>query len=285
MRQCFLCQRSDLNILRVVKRTPIYECPHCKLGVTSKVTGSKKKLYKSTKYYSATAATRNIDKYIAKYERIIERLNMYITGGKVLDVGGGFGLFASLLSKNKSYKVTVLEPNLKPLLLSNKTKVKWLRKDLQNYRGKRRSYSIITFLDVLEHFKNPLAALHKARELLKIDGFVVLLVPNYKSSMRYLSRNWPWWMVEDHYYHYSRSSIKKILAQTGFKLKYMETFESVKDFWLSLQSNYSFIKIAILRKVVKTFALTLIISTYLLLRPLLWRLYNGGLLLVIAQKK
>lgn len=274
-----------MHILCEVKRTQIYECPHCELGATSKVTGTKKKLYKSTKFYSPSAATKNIDNYIAKYERVIERLNMYVSGGNVLDVGGGYGLFASLLSRDKSFKVTVLEPNLKPLLLHKESKVRWLKKEFKKFRGKRRSYSIITFLDVLEHFREPVVALHKARELLKLGGYVVLLVPNYKSTMRLLSKSWPWWMVEDHYYHYSRSSIKKILAQTGFRLKYLESFENAKDFWLSLQGNYASIKIAIVRKIVKAIVLTIIFFIYLLLRPILWRLYNGGLLLVIAQKK
>lgn len=285
MKRCILCKRSLFVNVTYVGRNEIYECPTCELAVTSKVTGTKKKLYGTSKFYSPLAAKANIDKYVAKYERVIERMSMFVGNGKVLDVGGGFGLFSALLSKEKSFKVTVLEPNLKPFFIEKFKGVKWIKRAFSKFRGRRRMYSAITFLDVLEHFKDPVMALHKSRELLKFNGYVVILVPNYKSTMRALSRSWPWWMVEDHHFHFSRISLKRILAQTGFRLRYLESFEDRTDFWLSLQGNYGKVKPHYLRKMIKILTLPLIFVIYLVLRPLLWKLYNGGLLLAIAQKK
>ena len=39
--------------------------------------------------------------------------------GKVLDVGGGFGLFSKLLAKTGQYKIEVIEPSAIPHYLSN----------------------------------------------------------------------------------------------------------------------------------------------------------------------
>lgn len=285
MKRCILCKRADFVSVARVRGNKIFECLYCKLAVTTKVTGTKRKLYGTEKFYSPALAKANVDKYAAKYERVIERMRMFVNNGKVLDVGGGYGLFSALLSKQKSFKVTVLEPNLKPLFLEKPNKIKWTKRSFFKFRGIRRMYSVITFLDVLEHFKDPVSALHKTRELLKLNGYVVILVPNYKSTMQALSRNWPWWMVEDHYFHFSRTSLKRILAQTGFRLKYLESFEDRTDFWLSISGNYVKLKPAFTRKIVKALTLPLVFSIYLVLRPLLWKLYNGGLLLAIAQKK
>jgi len=285
VKRCILCKRSTFVNVTHVGHIKIYECPHCELAVTSKVIGTKKKLYGTTKFYSPLFAKANIDKYVRKYELVIERMSMFINDGNVLDVGGGYGLFSALLSKQKLFKVTLLEPNLKPFFLDKFKKVKWVKRTFARFRGRRRMYSAVTFLDVLEHFKDPVATLHKTREILKINGYVVILVPNYKSTMRLLSSNWPWWMVEDHYFHFSRPSLKRILAQTGFRLKYLESFEDRTDFWLSLNSNYTKLKPTIVRKLIKALTLPLIFAIYLALRPLLWKLYNGGLLLAIAQKK
>jgi len=268
-----------------IGRIKIYECPHCELSVTSKVTGTKRKLYGTTKFYSALSANERFVESVHKYERVIERMSMFVNDGKVLDVGGGFGLFSALLSKQKLFNVTLLEPNLKPIFLERAKKVSWVKRTFMKFRGRRRVYSAVTFLDVLEHFKDPINALHKTRELLKLNGYVVILVPNYKSTMRVLSPNWPWWMVQDHYFHFSRTSLKNILAQTGFRLKYLESFENKTDFWLSLSGNYTKIKSPFARKLIKALTLPLIFFLYLILRPLLWKLYNGGLLLAIAQKK
>lgn len=284
-KRCILCNRSEFVKIFQIGRSKIFECPKCELAITSKITGTKKKLYGTSKFYSPLVAKSNVDKFVAKYEKVIERMNMFLDSGKVLDVGGGFGLFSALLSKDKSFKVTILEPNLKPFFLEGSKGVKQIKKAFLKFRGRRQTYSAVTFLDVLEHFKDPVKALFKTQELLKSNGYVLLLVPNYKSSMRALSKNWPWWMVEDHYFHFSRVSIKKILTKTGFKLMYLESFEDKKDFWLSLQGNFGKIKLPFLRKTLKILCLPLILGLYLVLRPLLWKLYNGGLLLAIAQKK
>jgi len=285
IKRCILCKRSLFVKVANIGKSEIYECPTCELALTTKVTGTKKKLYGSSKFYSPLAIEANIDKYIAKYERVIERMSMFVSDGKVLDVGGGYGLFSGLLSKEKTYQVTLLEPNLKPFFLSKYKGPKWIKRTFSKFKGRRRMYSAVTFLDVLEHFKDPVTALHKTRELLKLNGYVIILVPNYKSTMRVLSAKWPWWMVEDHYFHFSRVSLKRILAQSGFRLRYLESFEDRTDLWLSLSGNYKKIKPTIIRKLVKAVTLPLVFYTYMLLRPLLWKIYNGGLLLAIAQKK
>lgn len=284
-KRCILCKRSLTQKVVVVNKVKIYECRHCELAVTSKVTGTKKKLYGTSRYYSSKSAQANINKYVSKYEKVIERMSMFVDEGRLLDVGGGFGLFSALLSKEKLFDITVLEPNLKPFYLETAKGVNLIKKSFFKFRGRKRTYSVITYLDVLEHFKDPVSALHKTRELLKLAGYVVILVPNYKSTMRVLSRSWPWWMIEDHYFHFSRSSLKGILAQTGFRLKYLESFEDRKDFWLSLSGNFENIRPRYARKLIKFLTLPLVFVIYLALRPLLWKLYNGGLLLAIAQKK
>ena len=283
--KCLLCNQSDLAVLYKNKKTAVLECRNCGLGITKKTTASSHELYKTKKYYSLAYYKKQIDKQSAKFEYLIEKIRMFINEGKVLDVGGGFGLFSALLSVDKQFNITMLEPNFRPHFLERIKNVNHLKKPFLKFKGRKQQYGLITFLDALEHFKNPVEVLARAHHLLKRKGFVAILLPNYKSAMRYSSENWSWWMLEDHQFHFSRNSMKKLLGQTGFAIVYMDTFESLQDFWLNLQGNASFVRDPSLRKLAKAFLLGPFFGLYLLLRPLVWYLKAGGLLFVIAQKK
>jgi len=97
-------------------------------------------------------------------------------------------------------------------------------------------------MDVLEHFKDPVANLKKAKLLLKEDGILVIQTPNYKSLMARICKDWAWWMIEDHKFFFSPKSLKKILNKSEFETESFKTYEDWEDFKKNLDGNFMEIK-------------------------------------------
>ena len=114
-------------------------------------------------------------------------------------------------------------------------------------------------MDVLEHFRNPLSNLKKAKSLLKKDGILVIQTPNYKSLMARICRDWAWWMVENHKFFFSPKSIKLLLEKVGIKIEYFFTYEDFKDFKKNLDGNFSNIKNDLPRKIFKAIFFTFLL--------------------------
>lgn len=283
--RCPLCHAHARSVLVTIRRTRVFECTDCEIGISERTIATKRQLYHTKKHYSFTNAQATLEKYLWKFERILLVLRAYVTSGRIVDVGSGFGLFPKLLATNPRYKVTALEPYLTLQFLKNDRRVEIRKSTFRNYTGTPRSLAAITFLDVLEHFPDPRIQLQKANRLLKRNGYVFILAPNYKSVMRSYADRWAWWMLEDHHVHFSHRSLKKALTLSGFKLVYLDTFEHPQDMWLQLKSNFGSIGNPMIRRLVKGAVVPLMYLAYLLLRPLIWRMYGGGLLFAVARKK
>lgn len=86
------------------------------------------------------------------------------------------------------------------------------------------SFDVITMWHSLEHFYDPTATLKKAYSLLKPEGIIILGLPNAISfEARIFGKYWWAWEAPRHLYHFSGSTITKLLANCGFsqiKVKY-----------------------------------------------------------------
>lgn len=70
-------------------------------------------------------------------------------------------------------------------------------------------FGLVLFLDVLEHLKDPAAALRHAFSLLEADGAVVITVPAFR---------WLWTSHDDmnhHYTRYTRTELRRLIADAG----------------------------------------------------------------------
>jgi len=89
------------------------------------------------------------------------------------------------------------------------------------------TFDVVTIWHVLEHTRDPLAYLVKARELLKPNGLLVLAVPNVHNIMMQIAyrivrrRKLELFSPDDrelHLYHFSPQTILSYLHQSGFEL-------------------------------------------------------------------
>jgi len=283
MRKCLLCKR-ELKFYQKVQEFSIDECFDCQLATTV--------LSSANKLQISTDSSYNLKDYLTikdlqrnKFKKIISWLSQVIKKGKLLEVGAGFGLFASLISKNRQYQVEVVEPELNLFFLRN-TKIKKHQASFESFlkKNKNRKFDAVIILDVLEHLNNPLKTLIDTKKILNENGHLFIQCPNYKSLMAKICRNWSWWMVEDHKYHFSPKSLKKLLEKSGYKTISVKTYEIFYDFRKNLDGNFIGVKSPLLRKPAKGIFLMIFIPVYLLIRKIIWRLGYGGLIFVTAEK-
>lgn len=100
-----------------------------------------------------------------------------VARGPVLDVGGGDGLFASLLAERRGFAVTVLDISPVAVRLAEERGIAGRVWDISGgLPFDARSFGTVCALDVLEHLYDPLSLL---REMGRIGRDVVISVPNF----------------------------------------------------------------------------------------------------------
>ena len=144
-------------------------------------------------------------------------------GGKLLDVGCGAGLFLGVVAKTKKWDIYGIETSA---YAYKEAQAKLGKTIINNTLGEANFgdgfFDVITFWNVLEHVSNPLFLLREARRTLRDDGFVILTVPNVNFYLikyfliKLLFQKKISWYPNEHLYHFSVKSFKKLVDEAGF---------------------------------------------------------------------
>lgn len=144
----------------------------------------------------------------------------------LLDIGSGLGIFLFSLKKKVNWKMSGIEPDKN---FYNFTKnVLNLNISNNSFENKkiRRKFEIVTLNKVIEHVKNPISFLIKARNLIKKKGYIYIEVPDgvaAKNSKE--GRNREEFFL-DHLHIFSIKSLHTCLIKSNFNVL---KIESVKE--------------------------------------------------------
>jgi SAM-dependent methyltransferase len=79
------------------------------------------------------------------------------------------------------------------------------------------SFDLITLWDVVEHLPDPVAALGRARELLRPGGLLLIETQNVESRFAHLlGRRWQHFKQAEHLWHFSPATLARLLRVAGF---------------------------------------------------------------------
>ncbi len=296
MMKCHICGRK-VNSFKKIDTAELFECKKCQLVTIVDKHNHKKKLKQLYDQKNYLNEAKRLKKVLAKHHTIVYSFANKLRKGKdsfskvlkVLDVGGGYGLFDSLIYKKFNERkvrinLEVVEPSQKPYFLK-KIPHKLYKTTFEKFlKTNRKKYDLVIMMDVLEHFENPKENLKKTAKLLSKDGQLVIQTPNYQSLMARICKNWAWWMPEDHKYVFSAKSIKKILKK-DFQIDYFHTYEDFYSFKKNFDGNFTNISSNIDRKLIKLVVYGLFFPLYLLFRPIFWHFGYGGLVFLVAKKR
>ncbi len=172
---------------------------------------------------------------MAEHAQLLDRISdLGVSGGALLDVGCFSGLFLSNASK-RGFDVSGVEPNHEAYL---HVRDFWgfevahgtlSAADLASER-----FSVVSFLDVIEHVPDPVSELKEALRLLRPGGLLLLVTPNVKGlpqravkTKRWFTRE-PFCPIDDvpwHLWGFTRESLALCVEKAGFTVKEVSWLE------------------------------------------------------------
>jgi len=228
---CFLCGEKARRVLHEKPPFKVVKCKGCSLVyVTPRLNSDEiKKLYGSTYWNSDRAKDYGYTNYLADAQLYLNTFKMRSklidtyqnNPGRILDVGCAAGFFLKVM-KDKGWETHGIEVseavatharselNLPNIHIGDASL-------LENFE--KNSFDVITFWDVVEHLEDPRQALSQARMLLKDQGVLIVETQNVESIFaKIMGANWQHYKHEEHLYHFSPETIRRLLSEAGFQV-------------------------------------------------------------------
>lgn len=156
--------------------------------------------------------------------RLIGQIKSYQPDGAFLDVGCGFGWF-SLEAKRRGYQVTSLEiASIEGSIAAVIVGQEPISATFEDYEAPPESYEAILMSQVLEHAREPVEWVRKARRLLKAGGVLAIALPNAGSIYtKILGERDPYVIPPAHLNYFTPGSLSLLMQQCGFEVLRSET--------------------------------------------------------------
>ena len=198
------------------------------------------------------------------FRRKFRLMTSFKTGSiEHLDYGGGDGSFSNYLNRKKNISSLSYDP--------------YYRSSISR-EFKTGKYDMITLWHVLEHSYDLELLFKNLNESLAESGFLYIAVPNIDAYDRdiYMDK-WAAYDVPRHLYHFSHSTLSKILDKNGYRViqKKRMLFDT---FYISLLSSMKISKVSVIKSI---FHSCLIVIQVLFKGPN----YSSSLLYVCQRKK
>jgi len=223
-----------------------------------------------------------------------------VAGGRVLDIGCGYGDFL-MACRRKGWQVAGVEQDGAPIME--------LRRELgfevvttTELAGLAdASFDVVTMWHVFEHLAEPREKLREVLRLLRPGGRVIIEVPNFGSwQARMGLPEWHHLDVPRHLLHFERPTLEAMLVAAGLEPQRWSTFSAEYDAFGMMQSllnrlcptsNYLF-QILIgrrwkgtVRDVVITLVATIPLTVFsVIVSAIAPAFAQGGVLRVVAKK-
>jgi cyclopropane fatty-acyl-phospholipid synthase-like methyltransferase len=185
------------------------------------------------KWYSSEKKRR----FAKQYFRELFRKNRIVAaeGSNILDVGCGMGFFMEV---GQEWHCNVKGVELSTF--ASRYCTEKLHLDVYNGTLETADYhddyfDVITAFDVLEHLGELSSSMASMRKVLKKEGRLIVLVPNYESPVFQLDRNIrrlkkePLPNVPEHLTYFTMDSLHRMLEKSGFHVTSMLTTKANDD--------------------------------------------------------
>lgn len=247
--KCLLCGSNRQTKLFKAPGDPVEEfgyfqvvkCNQCGIVFTNpRPTKKEIEKFYSQKYYG-----EENKRFWALFEKGIELfrdkrikdIKKFKSGGRILDIGCGRGKMLIKLEK-KGWQVYGTELSERSAFFAlEKLGLNIFTGDFIKAGYPSDFFDCITMWHILEHLDDPVAVMKEVHRIIKSDGVLVIAVPNYGGLQAVISRSeWFHLDVPRHYFHYSRSSLKKLLNDFDFTIMDEKHFSFEYDPFGLLQS-------------------------------------------------
>jgi 2-polyprenyl-3-methyl-5-hydroxy-6-metoxy-1,4-benzoquinol methylase len=216
-RNCLICGKPPVILGARYSQSFLAKCRDCNL-VFSSLIPSEDELHQHYSQYSRNADVSQLTTSV--YDTWIQnwRQKGYSTH---LDFGCGSGDLVDYANR-QGFDSVGIEINLE---VNEKIAKRGIPvKSLDSILIQPETYDVITIIEVIEHVCDPKSILEALYKKLSKNGIVFITSPNFDSLNRYLLKNrWRALWYPDHINIFNKSSIERILFNSGFSNVHVKT--------------------------------------------------------------
>lgn len=288
MTDCSLCKSLSIEFIDKINNYKLYHCLNCDVIFLNPQPSNREIDNNNLSFYesieSENAYFKMKEEMFRRAEKCVQILKKYSENGTLLDIGCSYGFYLTIFKK-RGYKTFGIDISEKALNYAKKTlKLSVKRGKIDNFSVKGKKYDIITLFDVIEHLANPKKTISKISQMLKKDGIIVIQTPNYPSIVSRLTREkWFWLLIPQHLFLYSTRSLKFLLANNGFSVIDMYSWDDINEFANNILFLFKIKNVEITKLLYKSFHKPLFLTVTFL--SSFWSKFNYGGEIVIYAKK
>ena len=158
-------------------------------------------------------------------------------GGRLLEVGCGSGRTLARLAE-LGWQVQGIDNDPGAVTAARRHGLSVLQGDLQHAELAAASFDAVVFAHVIEHLRNPTAALQQAHRLLRPGGRLVVLTPNFASrGRRYWKRHWRGLEAPRHLHLFTPAALRRCAVSSGFRNNRLYTTGRARDIEAASRAN------------------------------------------------
>jgi len=223
---CPLCGNRELEPILEKQGSTIARCPACRLAMVNPRRRNTTAIYQSDNYFNDEDYYYDYAGNKAAYQKgFRSKLDLICRfqprRGHLLDVGAAYGFFMEEANRRGFSSVGV---ELAPGAAQYARNFGEVFEVPLTAVSTEQRFSVVTFIDSLEHFEDPLTGLQKAKQLLEPEGIVAVMVPNIESMFaRLAGARWHLLLPEEHLFYFSPRSVRLIFDKAGFETIHLGT--------------------------------------------------------------
>ena len=167
------------------------------------------------------------DEFHAAFRKLVGKVRHRKEGGHLLDVGTGIGTLMEVASEN-GFRVSGVEYSPWASNFARAEKgLEVFTGTLEEAHFPEETFDVVVLNHVLEHLDHPVGTLKEIRRILKMDGVLVIGVPNIESIMAHLlGAGWYSLKPDEHVWHFSPATLFRLVRKTGFEVLEWESREN-----------------------------------------------------------
>ena len=155
-----------------------------------------------------------------RVNRIKNFLSSDVKDKSVLDVGSGLCVFLYLLQAETNWNCFALDPDKAQAEHARNVGINSVCADFKDFEPNEKKYDLITFNKVLEHLKDPIPFLLKAKELLKESGVIYIELPDGEAAYNNSVEREEFFI--EHYHVFSLESMLVLGKKADLEIIFLE---------------------------------------------------------------
>jgi SAM-dependent methyltransferase len=233
-KNCILCGSMMREPLMEQDSWKVYRCTSCRLGFLDPRPTKQYMAQLYRREYFAEQYDEGVDPDSQEFRKWLGLLDHRVrffrhkkNKGKLLDIGCGNGYFMGLC-ESKGYEVQGVDISAwAAKYATERLGFKVTVGEIEDVNMPTYSFDIITMWHFLEHTRNPLKVVKKAKTWLKRDGILIIEVPNYDGTdARKTWQDWVGWQLPYHLYHFTPQALTRLLRGSGFHVVKTKDYHS-----------------------------------------------------------